>query len=663
MRSIALVIASVSLFVFLAGCPKDEFDPDTWIDKLDDPAQAGDALQRLQQLKDPKAIKALGKFWRKKNYPSKVLRIIIDLATYEQYTVKIDGKVIDERASKDSLKKLQADNPGKTLELKKNFGPTYEPAVPFLIEAIDNFDIGDQQSIDDASVAADALGRALEAGVTSNDITTTLINAAKKKMPKLSPGQRVRIAAVRSLGFTKSPQAVDVLIDVLTADAQKQPIKLNAAAANALADAADPKAIQPLLKTMFDVPPIYQQCRNALAAIGKPVVPELIKLYQGKHKELEDYAKAQNFANNCDQGMGANTTCKAPGALKFKAAALLGDFHANDAVDMLAKDLLASKPLYSFFDPQTGAGGPPHHNAILDALRNIGDPRAADDVWKYATSKDTGVEIKPIALDVYSMIASDKQVKKDDALKWLADRFKDDAEDEGVRLAASMAYGRLANSKKDLEPLDYMIARFKKPADENKTKSDAEGDKAEKLEKEGKELEAKALGDKQNQQALMKKANEKFSKAEGHRDEQSRLQDVSNSYRAYQKGFEENKWRAEVGIECGDDPMCYAKYLDGKDIRVGEPGLPKVERALISLRKMGKAAEPALDKLLEHADTSERIVRQGILLAVQNIPDMPCPKCEARLAEVVEAQKDMTTLDYLTADTKIVLYYLRWAGK
>ena len=42
---------------------------------------------------------------------------------------------------------------------------------------------------------------------------------------------------------------------------------------------------------------------------------------------------------------------------------------------------------------------------------------------------------------------------------------------------------------------------------------------------------------------------------------------ISNSYRGYQKGFEENKWRAEVGIECKVDPMCYAKYLDGKDIK------------------------------------------------------------------------------------------------
>jgi HEAT repeat protein len=632
MRSSAIALASVIVVAFATGCPKDPYDADTWIDKLDDPAEAGTALQRLQQLKDPKAIAPLGKFWRKHNYPSKVLRIIIDLAAYE----KVD----------ESTGKVTA-------------GPTWEPAVPFLIEAIDNFDIGDQQSIDDATIAADALGMAVDAGVNNSDIVTTLVNASKKKMPKLSPGQRVRIAAVRSLGKTKSPQGVDVLIEVLRTDANKQPIKLNAAAANALADAADPKSIQPLLMTIFDVPPIYQQCRTALTSIGKPVVPELVKLFQGKHDALEKYAKEQNFANNCSAGVGPTTTCRAPGALKFKAAALLGDFHASEHVKMLAAEL-KEPPQYSFFDPQTGAGGPPQHNAILDSLRTIGDPLAANAVYDYWNDANTRLDIKPIAMDVYSMI-EDKPSNK--VMDQLAALFKNDAEDEGVRLAAALAYGRMVTRKKELEPLDYMIARFKKPADENAKNAEAEAKKAEKFEAEGKELEAKAISDKKNQQALMKKANAAFAKAEGHRDEQSRLEGVSNSYRGYQKGFEENKWRAEVGIECGEKPECYAKYLEADDIRLGEPGLPKAERALITLTKMGQKAQPVLDQLLAHADSADRIIRQGVLLALPRVAPMPCDKCVARLTDVIEKQKDQTTLDYLTSDTRIVLAYFQWAGR
>ncbi|RMH40027.1 MAG: hypothetical protein D6689_14960, partial [Deltaproteobacteria bacterium] len=227
----------------------------------------------------------------------------------------------------------------------------------------------------------------------------------------------------------------------------------------------------------------------------------------------------------------------------------------------------------------------------------------------------------------------------------------------------SLAYGRLAYKKQHLEPLDYMIDRFKKPADENAKKADAEAKKAEKYEKIGADYEKKALADKKNQQALMKKANDAFAKAEGHRDEEARLRGVSDSYRGYQRGFEESKWRAEVGIECGSDPMCYAKYLDAKDIAVGKPGLPKAERALIQLAKLGPKAAPALDALLKHVDTSERIVRQGILLALTRVAPKPCDRCVQRLDEVIKAQENQTTLDYLTADTRIVRNYFRWAGR
>ncbi|RMH42984.1 MAG: HEAT repeat domain-containing protein, partial [Deltaproteobacteria bacterium] len=299
MKTLGIALAGGLLIALTAGCPKDPYDPDTWIEKLDEPKEAGEALQRLQQLKDPKAIKPLGEFWKSHRHPSKVLRILIELASYQ----RVDPK---------------------TGEVK--YGPTYEPAIPYLIEAVDQFDIGDQQSIDDAVVAADALGRAAELGIQSPEAVTTLIAAVKKDIPKLSPGQRVRIGAVRALGYMKDPRAVDLLIDVLTTPPTKQPIKLNAAAANALANQADPKAIQPLLKTMFALPPVYQQVRTALTAIGKPVVPELVKIFKGQHKELNRYAKEQNFANDCDKGQGPNTTCKAPGALKFKAATLLGDF-------------------------------------------------------------------------------------------------------------------------------------------------------------------------------------------------------------------------------------------------------------------------------------------------------------------------------------------------
>ncbi len=644
MKVLAYALAG-ALLLGTAGCPKDEYDPQTWVDKLDEPAEAAEALQRLQQLKDPRAIKPLGKFWRKKNYPSKVLRIIIDLAGHIEHDIFLDGKKIDSRATMDRVKRVESEvgeivrlqtalksetndrrkanlqqqlkekkaslnikgevSAGAKVTWKATKGPTYAPAVPFLIEAIDNFDIGDQQSIDDASVAADALGLAIDSGVKSPEAVTTLINAAKKKMPKLSPGQRVRIAAVRSLGkLGPQDRSVDTLVEVLETPIEKQPIKVNAAAANALADAAHPRSVQPLLLAMFRIPPIYQQVRTALTAIGKPVEPELIKIFEGKHDAINAYAKEENF------------TEKAPGALKFNAATLLGDMRVRSAVPMLIKALKEeAKP--SFFDPQTGQPGPTTHNAILDALRKIGDPKAADAVYDYWHTDGIKVQSKAIAIDVWSMLEpkpSEKQMSELEAI------FSNKDEDQDLRLSSAMAYGRMAYKKSHVNAIQAVINKeFKGPADEADKKAKAETDP------------------------------DKKADYEAERD----------SRRSYQVTFEEYVYRAEVGVECKDDPACYAKYLEADDIRVGSPGLARAERALLQIRKLGDKAKGVLPALLEHAASTERIVREGVLFALTSVAPAPCAECKARLEEVIGSQKDQTTLDYLTSDTRIVMFYYR----
>jgi hypothetical protein len=586
--SFALVSA---LALALTGCPSDPYDPETWIEKLDEPTEAADALQKLQQLKDPKAIPALGAFWKKHNNPSKVLRIIIDLAQFQ----KVD------------------DQTGKVL-----YGPTHEAAIPFLLEAVQNFDIGDQQSIDDASVAADALGTAAAAGHRDNETVKVLVNAANKAMPKLSPGQRVRIAAIRALGnFPASELAIDTLIKILETDMDKQPLKVHAAAINALGETHNPKALAPLLLALYKLSPLYPQVRSALAAIGKPAIPALIAVYKGDNKTIEAFAKDNNLANDCAAASGPDTKCQAPGNVEFKAAALLGDLRAKDAVPLFVESL-KSDPKISFYDPQTGAPGPPTHSAVLDALRKIGDERAVEPVYAFWSDRNTDDALRPLAIDVYSTLTRD--TKALDALEKL---FKDDGEEEQIRLAAALAFGRLARSKSDLTPLEYMVARYKKPADENDEKA--------------------------------KKAKTEDAKAE--------FEGIRDSYRGYQRGFEENVERAKVGIACKDDPACYVKYLEAKDIRVGEMGLPRAERALLELAKLGKKASAVTPQVLKHADSTERLVRDGVLLALPQVAELPCSQCSERLAEVIEKQKDQTTLDYLTKDTEIVMHYFQWAGK
>src|SRR5690606_13915679 len=98
---------------------------------------------------------------------------------------------------------------------------------------------------------------------------------------------------------------------------------LFAAAADALGEARNPKAVVPLIEVIYKVPPVYAQGRRALVAIGKPAIPELIKVFQGEHKEINALAKENKFNVNCSREMGPDSDCKAPAYLESTAAALL----------------------------------------------------------------------------------------------------------------------------------------------------------------------------------------------------------------------------------------------------------------------------------------------------------------------------------------------------
>lgn len=608
-RSAGAVLALSALFA-LTGCPSDPYDPQTWIGKLEDPHEVDRAVTELERLHCPEAIEPLGNAWRKHNKDSKILRVIIAIA--------------DQPAAK---KGENRDCPDA------GDGPYWGDAVPVLVEAVEEFDIGDRREIEDAVVAADALGKAKDP-----EAVQTLISAATKKMPKLSEGQRVRIAAIRALGsYGNNPRAVDTLIKILGTSPEEQPVHLNAAAADALAGTKSEKAIQPLLVALFEVSPIYPQVRQALSRVGEPAIPELLKIFKGEHKAINQIADKHDFAKNCDTKQGPGTTCKAPGNLTFKSAALLGDLRANKAVPALVAQLKKPSKV-SFFDPKTGAPGPADHNAVLDALRNIGATSSDDAVHAYMVDPQTDDQIRPLAIDTYSMLTRDTK-----ALDWLAGQFQDADQEEQIRAASAMAYARLVRSDKQLRPIQKII--------------DMQLDKA-------KEFDAKAKRAKKEED----KANAEATAAD---------------YRAFAREYEQHRTRARVGIVCGDKAECYAEFLtlDANQIaeklkipnhRSGEMTrqdkaayrLAALERALLEIAKLGDKAKGALEPLLANADSTERIIRQGVLLALVQVAPKPCEACVTRLEEVIAKQKDQTTLDHLTDETEIVRsYFLRTAGK
>lgn len=633
---------ALTMALSLTGCPENPYDPQTWIDKLDDPSQVKNAITQLQRLAKKengidKAIKPLAKVWEKQNRPKKILTVIVEIAEH-----------------------------GKG-------GPYWDKAVPVLQIAVDEFDVGDQKSIDSAILAADALGKS-----GNKEAVPTLVRALNKSMPNRSIGQRVRLAAVSALGkFGEDQSAVDALVKVMGADPSKQPPGLFAAAALALADARSPDAVEPLIVAMFKIAPIYSQCRRALIAIGPPARDRLIKVFQKKDKTFNQLAKDNEFNIDCKKGIGTATKCKAPTNLEYKSALLLGDFYSDEATKPLMKGL-DDVALPAFF--QQGIPGPTQHTAILNALKMIGDQKAGERVWAYASNEKTDDGVRPMAVDTYSYLTTSTG-KLEALAKWI----RDDEADENLRNVSGIAYGRLATSEDQYEPLMYMINRYKKEADKKDKelkKAEAAYDKAKKAYDPVNAEYTKKKAEKQDTKAIKKKLDKLQATLDKKQQAKSRVEGQVASYRGFQRTFEQNLARAHVHVMCKKDPMCYAGLLDKDAEHVGK-ALAKyikdwkdwsddekknlrsaaVEGALITLRKMGEKAAPATDALLKHVDTTEGITRQGILMALVKIAPKPCDKCKERLEAVINEQKDQSTLQRLATETMAVRNYFLWAGK
>lgn len=566
---VALLVGTLAL----TGCEKDPNDAQTWLDKLGDRSKQNDALRHLEHIADPTSIKPLGEIWKAQSRQSALLRSLIVIAGRK-----------DPKTNKSN----------------------WADALPYLIDAVENFDQAAARSIDDAMVACDALGRSGDP-----QVIPTLIKAADRSLPNLHPGQRVRIACTRALGNFHDARVAGALMRILqtaSTDKDSQAIKLvNAAAALSLAESGDPQALPALIDAMYFKPAIFQQIRQAVTRVGKPAVPVLLELLQEKNAAIAKKAKENDFDK------------KGPGNLVYKAALLLGDMRVKEAVPLLTA-ALKTEPRIAFYDERSGAPGPTTHDGILGALRLIMDPAAAAAVKNYWSDPKTYDGTRPTAIDVYSMLATD-----DSALGELLKYLKDEKEEQPIRLAAIIAYGRLARTAEQQK----VLAELAQGYDER-----------------------------------FKKADEKL-KAATKDDEKASLDEEKQLSAYWRDALNESRERIGIAVECNRDPACYVKALPPivKDFKAGGRGMPRAERALLELGKMGETARAQTDALLAGADTTERFVRQAILLALPRLAALPCTKCADRLNQIIEKQSETSTLDFLTGETRIVYHYFLWAGK
>lgn len=222
-----------------------------------------------------------------------------------------------------------------------------ERTKPILIAALDYTD----EDFDRATIAAGVLG-----DMKATDAVDPLIKAVEKPLPIKSRANSTRIAALRALVKIGDKRAVPTLMKIVTTSADEQDFLLNQKAALGLAELRDPQSIPALLKGLFMTgrgTGIFQECRLALVRIGAPAVAPVIALLQEKNADVSEMAKKLKFDE------------VTPGVVPHKAAILLGDLRAKNAVPALVARL-HEKPKGS------------EHLSALIALGYIATPAAVD---------------------------------------------------------------------------------------------------------------------------------------------------------------------------------------------------------------------------------------------------------------------------------------------
>lgn len=226
--------------------------------------------------------------------------------------------------------------------------------------------------------------------------------------------------------------------------------------------------------------------------------------------------------------------------------------------------------------------------------------------------------MKARAIDVYAWLARDKK-----ALGSLGKMIKDPSLADDLWFSAVIAYGRIATTRIEAQFLSGVLGKYQRRFD---------------------------LADNK----LKRKAS---------RNRRSRIEADKRRHEQRRNALHQSVVRIEIATRCKRDPSCYAATLDASDLAPGEPGLLRVERAMLELYQMGDRGKSATDKLLEHAGSGARLVREGINLALPRIAAKPCEKCAQVLAGILHAQRNQVSMDALNLDTRVLLHYFLWAGK
>ncbi len=690
-RTIASLAMALMAASALAGCPDNPYSPETWAKKLGDAREFDRAVERLENLGNPKAIKPLGEAWLKQARPPRVLQVIIELAR--------------PLSKEDAAKKFLSDFPDGRKA-------SWDAALPYLIAALKDADENNPRSVDSAIKAADAIGDAgLEEGLD------TLIEFAQRAASKkMLAAQVTAVRALGNFGGNGKSRAIGALIKMVEQDPPPNPrttardaenrramedaygryLALTGAAINSLGSLRASEAAKVLVLSIYKTPELFGQVRRALVASGSGVVGELRKVLQGNHAEVNRLFTDKKLDRYCgDRGDLPPDQCVKVSAKQFYAAVVLGDLYDPATVpDLLT--VLKDAPLPAYYYDEQPSGT--QHGAVFDSLRKIGAAEAAGPLLAIWSDGKADLSARLGAVSAYSFVARD-----DSALGQLSKIIEDNGENGDLRLEAATTYGRLATSLSAVPLMQTMAAKYAKESADDRAKADGEPKKAMdranealkqarklreeakvNLEKISRDPDAKAeqiraATDAAAKQEDAAKAAEKKAKDEGSK---FRALDRTAKLRhGYQRAFQTHIARIEIAARCKDDLGCYTATLkakpedvisklgsyikDFKDWDAEEKAMlvsAQVERAMLELGKRGQKASGQAATLLAAAKSDDRLVRQSILLALPKVVKVPCDDCEAKLDEAIKAGAGKTTLSELNVETEMLRNYFSWAG-
>ncbi len=224
---------------------------------------------------------------------------------------------------------------------------------------------------------------------------------------------KVRLMMAETLGALGDARAVPVLIKAMEQTTEKQPVSVHRAAAKALGRIGDPSAVDALLTVTFrvaDAPTstnIGIRSKQALAAIGEPAVPQVLKMLRGDHVQVQELAAE----NGVPQPVIQQT-----------AAGILGAMGAVSAVDDLVGFMPTADCKPGEKKEAEKADGDDDEDAddeaanaaglravIANALGFIGDEKASESLCGCVLSTDNPGDMFPI-MESLGRIGGEKAV-------------------------------------------------------------------------------------------------------------------------------------------------------------------------------------------------------------------------------------------------------------